>query len=85
MVGVPARLIPSSTSRDARFAAMLDHANLPDPVTDMIRTLAAQNERLRQRLEEVEAKLDIHPSGPSSANEDPFATVVEPYPKLEGG
>jgi serine O-acetyltransferase len=85
VVGVPARLVPTSTSRDARFAAMLDHANLPDPVTEMIRTLAAQNERLRQRLEEVEAKLDIHPPGSSSAKDDPFAAVVEPYPKLEGG
>jgi len=39
-VGVPARVIVPAK---ARFDAALDHANLPDPVTDMIRALAHQN------------------------------------------
>ncbi|NUQ74430.1 MAG: serine O-acetyltransferase [Polyangiaceae bacterium] len=84
VVGVPGRLVPPATGRGSRFAAILDHANLPDPVSDMFRTLAAQNERLRQRLEEVEAKLDIQHAEPPH-HDDPFAAGGEPYPKLEGG
>ena len=56
VVGVPARVIVPLKSR---FDAALDHANLPDPVTDMIRALAAQNERLRERLTTLENKLDL--------------------------
>ena len=41
----------SSCRKHARFDAALDHANLPDPVTDMIRALAEQNERLRERVD----------------------------------
>ena len=56
VVGVPARIIVPAHER---FDAALDHANLPDPVTDMIRSLAAQNERLRERLHAIENKLDM--------------------------
>lgn len=56
VVGVPARVIVPAKHR---FEAALDHANLPDPVQDMIRALVAQNERLRHRIEHLEAKLDI--------------------------
>jgi serine O-acetyltransferase len=56
VVGVPARVIVPAKHR---FDAALDHANLPDPVQDMIRALVAQNERLRARLEKVEHKLDL--------------------------
>ena len=52
----PARVIVPAKQR---FDAALDHANLPDPVSDMIRALAIQNERLRDRLAAVEGKLDI--------------------------
>jgi serine O-acetyltransferase len=51
VVGVPARVIVPSK---ARFDAALDHANLPDPVTDMIRALAHANERLRERVIKLE-------------------------------
>jgi serine O-acetyltransferase len=85
VVGVPGRLVSPSNNRDSRFTAMLDHANLPDPVSDMIRTLAAQNERLRQRLEAVESKLAIEHPKPSPHHEDPFDEDGEPYPKLTGG
>jgi serine O-acetyltransferase len=85
VVGVPGRLVTPPASRGAAFASMLDHANLPDPVTDMIRTLAAQNERLRQRLEAVESKLAIARVEPSPHYEDPFEIGAEPYPKLTGG
>jgi serine O-acetyltransferase len=85
VVGVPGRLVTMSTDRRTRFAESLDHANLPDPVTDMIRALAAQNDRLRQRIEMLEEKLEV-PSPESEPHpDDPFATGGEPYPKLEGG
>jgi serine O-acetyltransferase len=51
VVGVPARIIVPSK---ARFDAALDHANLPDPVTDMIRALATANEKLRERVARLE-------------------------------
>lgn len=56
VVGVPARIIVPPKHR---FDAALDHANLPDPVSEMIRALAAQNERLRERVAALENKLDI--------------------------
>jgi serine O-acetyltransferase len=56
VVGVPARVIVPAKHR---FDAALDHANLPDPVQDMIRALVAQNEKLRTRVEALENKLDI--------------------------
>lgn len=84
VVGVPGRLVPSATARCAQFAAGLDHASLPDPVADMIRALATQNDRLRQRLEQVESKLEIaHPD--SQQMDDLFPGGVDPYPKLHGG
>jgi serine O-acetyltransferase len=56
VVGVPARVIVSTQHR---FDAALDHANLPDPISEMIRALAAQNERMRDRLDSLENKLDL--------------------------
>lgn len=56
VVGVPARVIVPAKQR---FDAALDHANLPDPVSDMIRALAIQNERLRDRLAAIEDRLSI--------------------------
>ncbi len=56
VVGVPARVI---VPLKKRFDAALDHANLPDPMADMIRALAHQNERLRARLAAVEQRLGL--------------------------
>jgi serine O-acetyltransferase len=56
VVGVPARVI---VPKHARFDAALDHAALPDPVTDMIRALAEQNERLRERVTSLEKRLGL--------------------------
>ena len=56
VVGVPARIIVPAHKR---FDAALDHSNLPDPVSDMIRALAGQNERMRERLTALEHKLDL--------------------------
>jgi serine O-acetyltransferase len=64
VVGVPARIIVPAKHR---FDAALDHANLPDPVQDMIRALVAQNERLRARLEKVEHALDLQPQSEEAA------------------
>ncbi|AKV04687.1 Serine acetyltransferase [Labilithrix luteola] len=56
VVGVPARVIVPAKHR---FDASLDHANLPDPVLDMVRALVAQNEKLRHRVARLEQKLDV--------------------------
>jgi serine O-acetyltransferase len=56
VVGVPARVI---VPKRARFDAALDHASLPDPVIEMIRALAQQNERLRERVAALESKLGL--------------------------
>lgn len=85
VVGVPGRLVPAGVDRHARFAAALDHASLPDPVTDMIRALAAQNERLRRRMEHLERELGVvSPADEAHPDETPFM-AGEAYPKLEGG
>jgi serine O-acetyltransferase len=77
VVGVPGRVIGPNLRR---FDAALDHANLPDPVTDLIRALSQQNERLRQRIAALEARLgvphdsrDDHPHLPYEFDELPPA------------
>ncbi len=59
VVGVPARII---VPKQARFEAALDHAALPDPVADMIRDLAENEEQLRLRIAALESRLGIEPS-----------------------
>jgi serine O-acetyltransferase len=56
VVGVPARVI---LPKHARFDASLDHASLPDPVIDMVRALAEQNEALRRRVTALEERLGV--------------------------
>src|SRR5271165_5292820 len=78
VVGVPARVI---VPKAARFDAALDHASLPDPVTDMIRALAAQNEMLRSRVTALEKKLGL-------AHEEPAFHLPydgEELPRADGG
>jgi len=78
VVGVPARVI---VPKHARFDAALDHAALPDPVTDMIRALAAQNESLRERLAALERRLGVE------HDERPFRLEWdgEELPRTHGG
>ena len=56
VVGVPARVIVPAKHR---FDAALDHANLPDPVMDIVKTLVAENERVRARVKVLEEKLGV--------------------------
>lgn len=78
VVGVPARVI---VPKQARFDAGLDHANLPDPVADMIRALAEQNERLRERVALLERKLGV------TDLEPPFLLPYDgdELPRVDGG
>jgi serine O-acetyltransferase len=78
VVGVPARIIVPS---HARFDAALDHANLPDPVTDMVRALATQNEQLRERVAVLEKHLGL------DHDEPPFRLPYdgEELPRADGG
>jgi len=85
VVGVPGRLVPAGRDRHARFSAMLDHANLPDPVTDMIRLLATQNEQLRHRVEQLEEKLGMAGMNGEAHPDEPIFMNTEAYPKLDGG
>jgi serine O-acetyltransferase len=78
VVGVPARvMIP----RRDRFDAALDHANLPDPMTEMIRALARQNEELRERVTALEKQLGV---GAEEARFEPPHDGEE-LPRPDGG
>jgi serine O-acetyltransferase len=78
VVGVPARVI---VPKHARFDAALDHADLPDPVADMIRALAEQNEKLRERVSVLEGKLGL------THDEEPFHLPYDgdELPRADGG
>jgi len=80
VVGVPARVI-SPSGHNA--TAALDHANLPDPVSDMFRAVIAQNERLRVRLEKLEDSLGVPHEGESGTFLLPYEG--EELPPADGG
>jgi serine O-acetyltransferase len=80
VVGVPGRIIGSI---DHRFDAALDHANLPDPVTELVRALAHQNERMRERLNELEAKLGL-PHDPRDDDQH-LPYEGDEMPRVDGG
>ena len=79
VVGVPGRLVVSEGAR-GRTEARLDHASLPDPISDLIRGLATENERLRVRLERIEERLAL----PGEEDELPVDSVP-PFPPVHGG
>jgi serine O-acetyltransferase len=56
VVGVPGRIV---REKNHRFVDELDHATLPDPVTDLMRTLAQHQEALADRLARLEEKLQV--------------------------
>jgi serine O-acetyltransferase len=78
VVGVPARVI---LPRSARFDAALDHANLPDPVAEMIRALAQDNEKLRERVLLLEKRLGVE------SDESPLHLPYDgdELPRADGG
>jgi serine O-acetyltransferase len=80
VVGVPARIIVPA---HARFDAALDHANLPDPVSEMLRALAGQNQRLRDRVAELERRLGVVTEDDGSEERLPFDG--DELPPLHGG
>jgi serine O-acetyltransferase len=90
VVGVPARVVPRTSDKHARFDATLDHANLPDPVAEMVRHLRHQNERLLQRVRLLEDKLGVT-HGAETDDEEPhlldgdLATTDLPRPPQYGG
>jgi serine O-acetyltransferase len=59
VVGVPGRIVSQMHDRRARFDATLDHASLPDPVSEMMRSLRSENDRLRTRLSRIEESLHL--------------------------
>ncbi len=56
VVGVPGRIVREGGHH---FSEELNHASLPDPVADVMRTLAAHQEALANRLAQLEEKLKI--------------------------
>jgi serine O-acetyltransferase len=78
VVGVPARLV---SPRRSRLEAALDHANLTDPVIEMVRALAEQNEKLRERVCTLESKLGV------DHDEARFELAYEgdEWPRADGG
>jgi serine O-acetyltransferase len=78
VVGVPARVI---LPRSARFDAALDHANLPDPVAEMIRALAQDNEKLRERVLLLEKRLGVE----SDASPLHLPYDGDELPRADGG
>ncbi len=56
VVGVPGRIV---REKRQNFADELDHASLPDPVADVMRTLAAQQQGLLERISRLEEKLQV--------------------------
>jgi serine O-acetyltransferase len=58
VVGVPGRVI---LPKHVHLDAALDHANLPDPVVDMIRALSHENAKLRERISTLERRMGMDP------------------------
>jgi serine O-acetyltransferase len=56
VVGVPGRIV---REKNHRFVDELDHASLPDPVADLMRTLAHHQEAMADRLARLEEKLQL--------------------------
>jgi len=61
IVGVPGRIVGGR----GRSSAVLQHADLPDPVAEMLRNLAEEQERIKARLAALERSAAIDP-GPEA-------------------
>lgn len=86
VVGVPGRIVPTKGDPRAHFDAMLDHANMPDPIARMMRTLRDQNERLLSRLQRLESTLGVQPlAGHEEPASDLGETATPDLPPQDGG
>jgi serine O-acetyltransferase len=56
VIGVPGRIV---REKNHRFVDELDHTSLPDPVADLMRTLAQHQEALADRLAKLEERLKV--------------------------
>lgn len=56
VVGIPGRIVRQENVKVPR--SNMDHRNLPDPVLDDIRRLQAENQKMKERLAELEKKLN---------------------------
>ena len=55
VVGVPGRIVKMGDERIPRMD--MDHVHLPDPISNDIRELQADNLRMHKRLSEIERKM----------------------------
>jgi serine O-acetyltransferase len=62
VVGVPARQSKEARGATA-FTEQLNHASLPDPVIELVRSLITQNDALVERLEALERQAGGRPEG----------------------
>jgi serine O-acetyltransferase len=85
VVGVPGRVVPPKGDPRRRFHAALDHADLPDPVNEMLRSLRDQNERLRRRIARLEAALSINAEEHHAEDDVSGAFVTSDLPPQHGG
>lgn len=86
VVGVPGRIVSQMRDQASRFDATLDHASLPDPVSELMRSLRDENVRLRARIKAVEETLNL-PHEESSEDEgliDP-SLLTKDLPPQHGG
>jgi serine O-acetyltransferase len=71
VVGVPGRIV---REQNKHFADELDHASLPDPVADLMRSFAVHQEEMADRLAKLEERLKISPKNraerPRDSEED---------------
>lgn len=56
VVGIPGRIVRQENVKVPR--SNMDHRNLPDPVLDDIRRLQTENQKMKERLAELEKKLN---------------------------
>lgn len=79
VVGVPGRTIACENDVHDLFAVKLDHADLPDPVEDMLRSMNDERRTLENRVLHLERLLQVNPT--SSEDSDP-STQDKPTPDL---
>jgi serine O-acetyltransferase len=70
VVGIPGRVVRGVTPHD-----VLDHASLPDPVMEVLRGLAAQQEALVERIAKLEGGSEADPENDEEEDESPRAKV----------